>query len=185
MPVNSLTNYERKWHNERKMKEKNTKHTRSKQNGVQLTLLGLRGGGPSLSVEIPIAARIWAISFVFMPQLLATFFWHRLCTFIVQAATKWHNNCILNATANLRTHNFTLAARFSEVKGPKSEINCLSLNNYHTYISTELPDEAHTYTPVPAPHSTPLYFMTAYARGGHNTACTQHWHGWHKLPVKM
>ena len=28
------------------------------QSDVQLTLLGLRGGGPSLSVEIPIAARI-------------------------------------------------------------------------------------------------------------------------------
>jgi hypothetical protein len=53
-----------------------------------ITLLGLRGGGPSLSVEIPMAAKIWAISFVLMPQLLATFFWHRLCTFILQTVTK-------------------------------------------------------------------------------------------------
>jgi hypothetical protein len=55
---------------------------------IQLTLFGLRGGGPSLSVEIPMAAKICAISFVFMPQLLATFFWHRLCTFMLQTVKK-------------------------------------------------------------------------------------------------
>jgi len=42
----------------KKIKVKNRKCMRSKQNDVQLTLLDLRGGGTSLSVEIPIAARI-------------------------------------------------------------------------------------------------------------------------------
>ena len=44
--------------NKKEMKDKNRKHMRSKQTDAQRTLLGLRGGGPSLSVEIPIAARI-------------------------------------------------------------------------------------------------------------------------------
>ena len=35
-----------------------------------------------LSGEMPISLSISAIILVLMPQLLATFFWHRLCTFM-------------------------------------------------------------------------------------------------------
>ena len=59
MEYNTLINYERKlYKQQKKIKVKNRKCMRTKQNDVQLTLLGLRDGGPSLSVEIPIAARI-------------------------------------------------------------------------------------------------------------------------------
>lgn len=44
----------------------------------------------SLWLEIPIACRISAICFELIPQLLATFFWHRLCTLSLHTVTINH-----------------------------------------------------------------------------------------------
>ena len=53
--------------------------------------LGATGGADadlaakSFSTEMPSSCKMAAMSFVFNPQLLGTFFWQRLCTFSLQA----------------------------------------------------------------------------------------------------
>jgi len=45
----------------------------------------------SLSVVMPISCNICAMSRVLIPQLLATFFWQRLCTFILHTVKQTNN----------------------------------------------------------------------------------------------